>query len=105
MYKTYLHTIIKEKDKKKFDSLCEKKNLSKRGLFTEALNYFKLLVSKNKNYQFTYQEVDKITDANYTISVFDNTYSEIKNLSKQFNISTNRLVREIVCVYNGNNHL
>lgn len=40
MYKTNLHTILKETDKIKFDLLRKKKNPGKSELFEEAVDHF-----------------------------------------------------------------
>ena len=100
MYKIHLPTLIPKKDKDKFTKSVKSLKTSKRDLFEAALHGFKQQVNNNKQYIFKYQDYDRINDVLYSISLFEDTYEEIKSLSRKLGASQRGLVREIIFTFN-----
>ena len=103
MYKTNIVAFLSSKDIKNFTKFFRKKRITKRELFLEALAHFQNQISGNKHYKLKHQDIDRIQDSAYGIVVFEDTFTEVKELNKKFKIGRNRLLREIICEYLRNN--
>ncbi len=99
MYKTNQVVLLSEKDIEHFNRVMSKKGVLKKDLISEALSNFKKKLLKSKPYELKHQEIDRIKDLAFIITLFEDTLEEVKELCEKFKIGRNRMLREVICEY------
>jgi predicted transcriptional regulator len=92
-----IQIVVSEKVNDRLERECQKRDLSRRDLFIEALEKFR---KKHKsNYIPKHAEIDRVYSFNYSVRLFRETVNELDKLSERLDIQRSVLVREIVCEY------